>query len=246
MTNADHDNSKGTVKNAVESAIKEISEWLEAMAQAAKVAATAATGGAGDAIGNVVKADNNKAANGGDATSVNGIANGIKGIVDAAGKAGEKLSTADAGKEGNADAGKLFAKKKNGNDGGGDAKDADKAAAAVSAVSGEQIIKAIVDAAAGEGKEKVAVDDVKKAKNPIAAAIGSTGDQQAAAAFDTMKKDEQIAAAIVLRGMAKGGEFALTNADHDNSKGTVKNAVESAIKEISEWLEAMAQAAKVA
>ncbi|ACN53175.1 vls recombination cassette Vls10 (plasmid) [Borreliella spielmanii A14S] len=54
-------------------------------------------------------------------------------------------------------------------------------------------------------------DDVKKAKDPITAAIGSTGEQQNAAAFNeaAMKKDAQIAAAIVLRGMAKEGEFAL-------------------------------------
>uniref|UniRef100_UPI001AF01A8B variable large family protein n=1 Tax=Borreliella valaisiana TaxID=62088 RepID=UPI001AF01A8B len=44
------------------------------------------------------------------------------------------------------------------------------------------------------------------------------------------------AAAMVLRGMAQGGQFALKNADHANAKGTVKNAVESAVKEISEWL----------
>uniref|UniRef100_UPI001AED6DAC variable large family protein n=1 Tax=Borreliella garinii TaxID=29519 RepID=UPI001AED6DAC len=37
-----------------------------------------------------------------------------------------------------------------------------------------------------------------------------------------------IAAAMVLRGMAKDGQFALKNADHTNHKGTVKNAVESA------------------
>uniref|UniRef100_UPI001AEDD885 variable large family protein n=1 Tax=Borreliella garinii TaxID=29519 RepID=UPI001AEDD885 len=37
-----------------------------------------------------------------------------------------------------------------------------------------------------------------------------------------------IAAAMVLRGMAKDGQFALKDADHTNHKGTVKNAVESA------------------
>ncbi|WP_412677458.1 hypothetical protein [Borreliella valaisiana] len=34
---------------------------------------------------------------------------------------------------------------------------------------------------------------------------------------------------MVLRGMAQGGQFALTSAAHDNAKGTVKNAVESAV-----------------
>ncbi len=135
------------------------------MVKAATEAATAASGGTGDMIGKVVKVTaNTAAAKGGDATSVNGIASGIKGIVEAAEKAGEegKLeSEAAAAGEANADAGKLFATK-NANDGGGGAKDAEKAAAAVSAVSGKQILKAIVDAAAKEDGEKKGVNDVKE------------------------------------------------------------------------------------
>ncbi|WP_411763048.1 variable large family protein, partial [Borreliella bavariensis] len=242
----DHANHEKTVKNVVESAVKEISRWLEEMAKAAKDAATAATGGGETAVGNVIKAEAGKAAKGGDAESVNGIANGIKGIVDAAEKAGEegKLSVGAVAGDTNADAGKLFAKKKDDGKGGGDAKDAGKAAAAVSAVSGEQILKAIVEAAKGDGKAVEAVEDVKDAKNPIEAAIGSTNENKAADAFATMKKDDQIAAAIVLRGMAKDGEFALKDADHANHEKTVKNVVESAVKEISGWLEEMAKAAK--
>uniref|UniRef100_UPI00359CA3C8 variable large family protein n=1 Tax=Borreliella afzelii TaxID=29518 RepID=UPI00359CA3C8 len=68
----------------------------------------------------------------------------------------------------------------------------------MSAVSGEQIIKAIVDAAGKDQEGKKAED----AENPIQAAIGKADD---AAAFDKMKKDDQIAAAIALRGMAKNG-----------------------------------------
>ncbi len=56
------------------------------MVKAATEAATAATGDK-DMIGKVVKADTDTAAKGGDATSVNGIASGIKGIVEAAEKA---------------------------------------------------------------------------------------------------------------------------------------------------------------
>ncbi|WP_210753306.1 variable large family protein, partial [Borreliella valaisiana] len=137
---------------------------------------------------------------------------------------------AAAGGKDNANAGKLFAKRQHaGAHGGGAAADADKAAAAVSAVSGEQILKAIVDAAK-DGKDKTGVNDVKDATNPIDAAIGSTGAEQDAAAFANggMTKDDQIAAAMVLRGMAQGGQFALTNGDHANAKGTVKNAVEMA------------------
>ncbi len=199
------------------------------MVKAAKDAATAASGGTGDMIGKVVKATGaGAAAKGGDATSVNGIASGIKGIVEAAEKASKegKLESeevaGDAG--GNENAGKLFATK---NDEGGDAGDAEKAAAAVSAVSGKQILKAIVDAA-GKGEKGVA--DVKDAKNPIAAAIGSTGEQNAAAfSKDEMKKNDQIAAAIVLRGMAKDGEFALKNDEHANAEKGLKSTVESAV-----------------
>ncbi|WP_422850040.1 variable large family protein, partial [Borreliella afzelii] len=80
------------------------------------------------------------AAGAADKDSVNGIAKGIKAIVEAVGGA-EKLTAAAATGEGNIDAGKLFFGKKEANN-GGEAKDASKAAGAVSAVSGEQIIKA--------------------------------------------------------------------------------------------------------
>ncbi len=202
------------------------------MVKAATEAATAASGGTGEMIGKVVKV-NAAAAKGGDAKSVNGIASGIKGIVEAAEKAGKegKLESEEAAGAGeaNADAGKLFAKKKADDDnGGGGAADAEKAAAAVSAVSGKQILKAIVDAA---GKEEKKVADVKDATNPIAAAIGSTDDNKNAAAFDKdgMKKNDQIAAAIVLRGMAKDGEFALKNDAADNAEKGLKSTVESAV-----------------
>ncbi|PRR25966.1 hypothetical protein CV642_05580 [Borreliella burgdorferi] len=195
------------------------------MVKAATEAATAASGGTGEMIGKVVKV-NAAAAKGGDEKSVNGIASGIKGIVAAAEKAGEegKLeSEAVAGGEANADAGKLFAKKAN--EGGG-AGDAEKAAAAVSAVSGKQILKAIVDAAGKEEKKGAKAED---ATNPIAAAIGSTDDNKNAAAFSQMKKNDQIAAAIVLRGMAKDGEFALKDDHADKAEKGLKSTVESAV-----------------
>ncbi|WP_210361359.1 variable large family protein, partial [Borreliella garinii] len=74
---------------------------------------------------------------------------------------------------------------------------------AVAAVSGEQILKAIVDAAKDGDKQGKKAED---ATNPIDAAIGSTNDNANAAAFATMKKNDQIAAAMVLRGMAKDGQ----------------------------------------
>ncbi|WP_418905696.1 variable large family protein [Borreliella japonica] len=214
-----HGDHEGTVKNAVE------------MTKTATEAATAATGADNKSIGDVVKGDaaGNAAAKakGGEAKSVNGIAKGIKGIVEAAEKAGEegKLKTDAAAKEDNADAGKLFVKKANAADAGGDAKDAGKAAAAVAAVSGEQILKAIVDAAGKGGDEKTGAK-AGEATNPIEAAIGGDGDDEAAFKENGMKKDDQIAAAMVLRGMAKDGQFVLKNNNHAAHKGTVKNAVE--------------------
>ncbi len=203
------------------------------MVKAAKEAATAASGGKEDMIGKVVKVKADAAAKGGEEKSVNGIASGIKGIVEAAEKAGEegKLESEAAGGEGNENAGKLFATKKaNDANGGGAAADAEKAAAAVSAVSGKQILKAIVDAAAKGDGEKKGVEDVKEATNPIEAAIGSTGEQNAAAFNNNgMKKNDQIAAAIVLRGMAKDGEFALKDNEHDKAKAGLKSTVESAV-----------------
>ncbi|WP_210370787.1 variable large family protein, partial [Borreliella garinii] len=67
----------------VESAVSEMSAWLEAMIKAAGDAAKGGTGGE-TSIGD---ATNNQAGAQADAESVNGIAKGIKGIVEAAGKA---------------------------------------------------------------------------------------------------------------------------------------------------------------
>nr|WP_325064320.1 variable large family protein [Borreliella bavariensis] len=183
-----------------------------------------------DSIGNVVAQAAGGAA---DKDSVKGIAKGIKGIVDAAGGKLDAVTaaTTDTGK----DAGKLF-----GNNGAAAAADASKAATAVSGVSGEQILKQIVDAA---GKEDQNGAGAAAATNPIAAAIGTA----AGAAFNAngMTKDDQIAAAIVLRGMAKGGKFGLTADNDDNGKGGVKNAVESAVKLLEKLITAGKEVEKV-
>ncbi|WP_210376871.1 variable large family protein, partial [Borreliella garinii] len=71
---------------------------------------------------------------------------------------------------------------------------------AVSKASGEQILNAIVTAADGDKEGKKASD----AQNPIDAAIGTANDN-AAEFHDKMKKNAKVAAAIVLRGMAKNG-----------------------------------------
>ncbi|WP_316243029.1 variable large family protein, partial [Borreliella garinii] len=187
-------------------------------------------------------ADNTQGAKA-DAASVKEIAKGIKGIVDAAGKAeGEKGDAlkgveADGGNgEANKDAGKLF--KTSG--GGATAGDVEKAATAVSAVSGKQILKAIVDAAGADAQEGA---QAANATNPIAAAIGTAGDN-AGNGFNNggMQKNDKIAAAIVLRGLAKGGKFAAADAA-GAKKESVKGVVESAVSEMSAWLEAMIKAA---
>ncbi|WP_422849933.1 variable large family protein, partial [Borreliella afzelii] len=101
------------------------------------------------------------------------------------------------------------------------------------AVSGEQILKAIVEAAGADKANQVGAT-AGDATNPIAAAIGTDG---AGAAFgqDDMKKSDKIAAAIVLRGVAKDGKFAADAANNAN--------VKSAVDEVSKWLEEMITAA---
>ncbi len=98
--------------------------------------------------------------------------------------------------------------------------DIGKAAAAVNAVSGEQILKAIVDAAAG-GDNKVG-KAANAADNPIAAAIGTNA--QGGGGAGMQNSSEKIAAAIVLRGMAKDGKFSLANQNNDR-KAKVKSVV---------------------
>nr|ADJ40009.1 vls3 [synthetic construct] len=218
--------STGSVGTAVEGAIKGAGELLDKLVKAVKTAEGASSGTA--AIGEVVADDN--AAKVADKASVKGIAKGIKEIVEAAG--GSKKLKVAAAKEGNEKAGKLFGKVDAAH--AGDSEAASKAAGAVSAVSGEQILSAIVKAAgaaAGDQEGKKPGD----AKNPIAAAIGK-GDAENGAEFnhDGMKKDDQIAAAIALRGMAKDGKFAVKSGGGEKGKaeGAIKGAAESAVRKV--------------
>ncbi|MCD2410353.1 variable large family protein, partial [Borreliella burgdorferi] len=76
-----------------------------------------------------------------------------------------------------------------------------KGAAAVTAASGQQILSAIVEAAdTAEGKK------ADEATNAVEAAIGA-GQAAAALSEDFGKRNDRIAAAIALRGMAKDGKF---------------------------------------
>ncbi len=179
---------------------------------------------------------NDAAAKVADKESVTGIAKGIKEIVEAAGGS-EKLKVAAATRENNKKAGKLFGKA--GDAANGDSEAASKAAGAVSAVSGEQILSAIVTAAAAGAAEQEGKKP-EEAKNPIAAAIGK-GNADDGAEFNKegMKKDDQIAAAIALRGMAKDGKFAVKS-------GGEKGKAEGAIKEVSELLDKLVTTVKTA
>ncbi|WP_187982454.1 variable large family protein, partial [Borreliella bavariensis] len=170
----------------------------------------------GDKIGNV--ADGGAAGANADATSVNGIAGAIKGIVEAAKKVEggkfEPTAAEAADGDGNKKAGKLF-----GTGAGATAGDVKDAAAAVGAVSGEQILNAIVTAAGKDGQDGQAAG---QAKNAIEAAIGGAGDADFGDGIK--KKNDQIAAALVLRGVAKDGKFAGAADETEKVKAVVESA----------------------
>nr|WP_316261667.1 variable large family protein [Borreliella garinii]WNZ74074.1 variable large family protein [Borreliella garinii] len=222
LANKDSDAHKAGVKSAAQSGTAKTVNALTSIIQKAAEEGLKKVADAEGKIGDVGSA-NNKGAEG-DQNSVNGIANGMKAIVDAAGGVEKVLKgVGEAGGGDNNDAGKLFAGSGAGANNGAGVNDVGKAVAAVNAVSGEQILKAIVDAAGGADKVGAAAG---AAKNPIAAAIGTDGN--GAAFGDGMQnKNDKIAAAIVLRGMAKGGKFSLANKDSDAHKAGVKSAAQS-------------------
>ncbi|WP_187981895.1 variable large family protein, partial [Borreliella bavariensis] len=226
------DNETEKVKAVVESAVvKTFGAWLDELIKAADGGGKAAAEGGSDKIGNVAAGGGADA--GANKESVNGIAGAIKGIVEAAKKVeGVKFEPTKAADADNKKAGKLFGTAGAGAD-AGDVKDA---AAAVGAVSGEQILNAIVTAAGQDGKK---ADD---ATNAIEAAIGAGA---AAAEFgdgnDKIgKKNDQIAAALVLRGVAKDGKFAGANNETEKVKAVVESAV---VKTFGEWLDGLIKAA---
>ncbi|WP_418457320.1 variable large family protein [Borreliella burgdorferi] len=232
FANTNNDAANAKVKAAVKT-----SEWIKEMHKAVEDTAKAGDGGSNESIANVAVGGNAAGDNGNgngkkaDKDSVTGIAKGMKAIVDAAKKAGVEFKPDDVNGGANGDdAGRLFA---NGNNAGGEAqaqRAAEKAGEAVGAVSGDQILKAIVDAAGTtEGK------GADTAKNAVEAAIGGDAGAEGVAFGANMKKKNQIAAAIVLRGLAKGGKFANANDAGANTK--VKAAVKT-----SEWIKEMHKA----
>ncbi|MCD2410083.1 variable large family protein [Borreliella burgdorferi] len=220
---------KGAGGNSLAS-VGKVSGWLEKMSKGAAEAEKAATGGdksVGDNAANGVAAD---------AGSVTGIAKGIKAIVEAAKEAGKEAGkeiTLEQGKEEEADtnkeAGKLFGTTANAAGAAG-ADDARKGAAAVTAASGQQILSAIVEAASStEGKR------AGDAKNAVEAAIGD-GDAAEFGNDDMKKRSDRIAAAIALRGMAKGGKFSAQAGGGGNAaaKGAAGAAVAKALGAVTE------------
>ncbi|WP_419254800.1 variable large family protein, partial [Borreliella garinii] len=123
-----------------------------------------------------------------------------------------------------------------------DAGDVNKAAAAVGAVSGEQILNAIVTAAGQDGQDGQDGKAAGDAKNAIEAAIGGAAAADFGDGNDKIgKKNDQIAAALVLRGVAKSGKFA----GAANNAKEVKAVVESAVvKTFGEWLDGLIKAAE--
>ncbi len=218
--------------------------WIKEMHKAVEDTAKAGTGSSSESIANVATGGGGAAGAGkkADKDSVTGIAKGMKAIVDAAEKAGVEFKPAAAaggGAGGANDAGKLFASGNN----AGNADDAQGAAEAagkaVSAVSGDQILKAIVDAAGTTGGKGAAA-----ATNAVEAAIGDDGGAGAeGAAFGAgmQDKNDQIAAAIVLRGLAKDGKFANAN-NAANGKVVAAEKASGWIKEMHKAVEDTAKA----
>ncbi len=217
--------------------------WIKEMHKAVEDTAKAGTGSSSESIANVATGGGGAAGAGkkADAGSVTGIAKGMKAIVAAAEKAGVEFKPGAAGGAGGANAGanagRLFA---SGNAGNADNAQgaAEAAGKAVSAVSGDQILKAIVDAAETTGGKGAAA-----ATNAVEAAIGDDGGaaaEGAAFAGGMQNKNDQIAAAIVLRGLAKDGKFANAN----NAANTKVVAAEKASGWIKEMHKAVEDTAK--
>ncbi|UPA11660.1 variable large family protein (plasmid) [Borrelia parkeri] len=213
--NPNADSAGTAVKKLIDNTLNKIIEG----------AGDAVKGAEGDELLGNVAADNNGGVVG---TGVDSLVKGIKSIVDVVlqGKgnpdAGDNKKAEDLGARDNDAAGKLFA---NNNAGATDAakKSAADAAKAVGAVTGADILQAIVkdngDAATGEIK-------IEEAKNAAEIAAAKKDDDKEFG--DTLKdKDAVIAGGIALRAMAKDGKFAAKN--DDKSAHAVNGAAASAV-----------------
>ncbi|WP_434757294.1 variable large family protein (plasmid) [Borrelia puertoricensis] len=183
---------------------KLVSESLDKIIQGAKTASEAIGSDASDLLANV--ADHTSPA-GVKGDGIENLVEGIKGIVDVVLKegnpeAGNDKKAEDGNARNNDGAGKLFA-----NAGADAKKSAADAAKAVGAVTGADILQAMV-------------------KNTDAAKLAK---HNAAVGAEANKKDAIIAAGIALRAMAKGGKFAGPSAADNDYAPAVKGAAVSAV-----------------
>ncbi|WP_051480244.1 variable large family protein [Borrelia crocidurae] len=204
------------VRGKVEEFIGEIGK-IEAGAK------TVASGASGDeAIGNATAAGHGATPASKDA--VVSLVKGIKAIVGVVLKDNE--GSADANKTGDdkKDVGKLFASD---ND-KADSKEENiaKAAASIGAVSGADILRAI--AKSKEDPQADSANGIEKAGDAAEIAIAVNAKKEIKE--EAAKKDAVIAGGIALRGMGKGGKFAVNNDAKDAN--AVNGAVASAVNKV--------------
>ncbi|UPA11378.1 variable large family protein (plasmid) [Borrelia parkeri] len=226
---ADMKSENNPNSSAVETAVTNlVTTTLDKIIDGAKTASEAIGTIGDELLGNISDkgaGDNTSHGSGAKSDSVENLIRGVKSIVDVVLKdkgnaeAGTDKKAEDGGQrsEGNAgdgEATKLFVGTGNAGDVGQTKKSAADAAKAVGAVTGADILKAIV---------KDDGDAAKLAKNNVAA-VNATG----------RPKDAVIAGGIVLRAMAKDGKFANASADDQGAvsseiKGTASSAVTKAL-----------------
>ncbi|ANF34575.1 Variable large protein 15/16 (plasmid) [Borrelia turicatae] len=195
-----------------------ITNTLDKIAEGAKTAATGATTDV--VIGN---AKQNEDAAPGETASVNSLVKGIKTIVDVVLTQGEGDATATkTAEEQQKNIGKLFGKK---DDDRAQEAQAAAASASIGAVTGADILKAIVSSK--ENPATDANDGIENAKDAAEIAVAPAVDDKNEIK-DAGLKDAVIAAGIALRAMAKGGKFAAKNGE-EKSAHAVNGAVASAV-----------------
>ncbi|WP_080591491.1 variable large family protein [Borreliella burgdorferi] len=123
--------------------------------------------------------------------------------------------------------GKIFLKKENGDNHNCDTNNGsaeNKAKDLVNSVSGEEILSLMLRSTGGSPEHAKGKSPKSSENDPIEAAIGTNyaGDANSSSNCFVYNMPVNIAAAIVLRGMAKDGQFFAINGEND----TVKTAVE--------------------
>ncbi len=216
------------VKEVIEQFVTGI---LDKIAEGAKLAVSGATDEV--SISEVVKA--NVGGLSVDATSVNVLVKGIKGIVDLVISEGNgqanKTSPVEDDKK---NIGKLFGGKSDSAEGGAEDKHVAAASASIGLVSGADILKAIAAATAAQKDGKVS-----EAEDSAALALAKgTSNANEDQIKDSARKDAIIAAAIALRAMAKDGKFIVKDngnnkTEAEGAKGAAANAVNKVLSTLT-------------